>query len=39
VPVETGVASGDHVEIRAGLAAGDEVADDGAFLLKSELLR
>lgn len=37
--VESGAAAGDLVEVRAGLAEGEEVASDGAFLLKSELLR
>ncbi|HET6146030.1 MAG TPA: efflux RND transporter periplasmic adaptor subunit [Polyangia bacterium] len=37
--VELGASGGDLVEIRAGLAAGELVAVDGAFLLKSELLR
>jgi cobalt-zinc-cadmium efflux system membrane fusion protein len=37
--VELGYAAGDQVEIRRGVAAGDVVASDGAFLLKSELLR
>ncbi|MGZ3440945.1 MAG: efflux RND transporter periplasmic adaptor subunit, partial [Polyangia bacterium] len=37
--VEAGRAAGDLIEVRAGLAEGDEVAADGAFLLKSELLR
>jgi cobalt-zinc-cadmium efflux system membrane fusion protein len=39
VPIELGVTSGDLVEVRSGLVAGDEVVVDGAFLLKSELLR
>lgn len=37
--VELGVSGGDLVEIKKGLSEGDEVATDGAFLLKSELLR
>jgi len=37
--VELGASGGDLVEIRGGLAAGEAVAVDGAFLLKSELLR
>ncbi len=37
--IDLGVSSGDLVEIKRGLAEGDEVASDGAFLLKSELLR
>ncbi len=34
-----GMSGGDRVEIRKGLNAGEVVAIDGAFLLKSELLR
>ena len=34
-----GTSGGDRVEIRKGLDAGELVAVDGAFLLKSELLR
>jgi cobalt-zinc-cadmium efflux system membrane fusion protein len=37
--VELGASGGDLVEIRTGLTAGELVAIDGAFLLKSELLR
>ena len=37
--VELGGSGDDLIEIRAGLAAGEIVAADGAFLLKSELLR
>jgi cobalt-zinc-cadmium efflux system membrane fusion protein len=37
--VITGISGGDRVEIRQGLAPGERVAADGAFLLKSELLR
>ncbi len=37
--VELGVSTGDQVEIRRGVTAGELVASDGAFLLKSELLR
>ena len=37
--VELGVSTGDEVEIRRGVTAGELVAADGAFLLKSELLR
>jgi multidrug efflux pump subunit AcrA (membrane-fusion protein) len=33
------MSGGDKVEIRQGLTAGDRVAVEGAFLLKSELLR
>jgi membrane fusion protein, heavy metal efflux system len=38
-PVELGASGGELVEIRNGLAEGELVAVDGAFLLKSELLR
>jgi cobalt-zinc-cadmium efflux system membrane fusion protein len=34
-----GTSGGDRVEVRKGLMAGERVAVDGAFLLKSELLR
>jgi RND family efflux transporter MFP subunit len=37
--VELGVSTGDQVEVRRGVKVGDLVASDGAFLLKSELLR
>ena len=37
--VELGGSGGELIEIRAGLTAGEVVAVDGAFLLKSELLR
>lgn len=37
--VHTGRASDGHVEIASGLAPGDVVAVDGAFLLKSDVLR
>jgi cobalt-zinc-cadmium efflux system membrane fusion protein len=37
--VELGVSGGDLVEIRSGLRAGEDLASDGAFLLKSEMLR
>ena len=37
--VELGVSGGELVEIIKGLAEGDPVVVDGAFLLKSELLR
>jgi cobalt-zinc-cadmium efflux system membrane fusion protein len=37
--VLTGLSGGDRIEIREGLAAGERVAIEGAFLLKSELLR
>jgi cobalt-zinc-cadmium efflux system membrane fusion protein len=39
VSVDLGMFSADLVEVQGGLVAGDEVAVDGAFLLKSELLR
>ena len=35
----TGTSGGARIEIRQGLALGDRVAVEGAFLLKSELLR
>jgi membrane fusion protein, heavy metal efflux system len=38
-PVELGASGGDLVEIVRGVAEGDSVVTDGAFLLKSELLR
>jgi membrane fusion protein, heavy metal efflux system len=38
-PVEVGASGGDLVEIIKGIAEGDDVVNDGAFLLKSELLR
>ncbi len=34
-----GMSGGDRVEVRKGLVAGERVAVEGAFLLKSELLR
>jgi cobalt-zinc-cadmium efflux system membrane fusion protein len=37
--VELGVFGGELVEIRRGLKLGQELAADGGFLLKSELLR
>lgn len=37
--VELGVSTGDQIEIRRGVKEGELVASDGAFLLKSELLR
>lgn len=37
--VELGVSGGGLVEVRAGLSEGEKVAANGAFLLKSELLR
>jgi cobalt-zinc-cadmium efflux system membrane fusion protein len=38
VDVQTGVETGDEVEIVAGLSANSEVVDRGTFYLKSELL-
>lgn len=38
-PVETGVTRGGFTEIRAGLASGDEIVTQGAFLLKSLTLK
>lgn len=38
-PVETGATRGGFTEIKAGLAAGDEVVIQGAFLLKSLALK
>jgi cobalt-zinc-cadmium efflux system membrane fusion protein len=38
VDVKTGVESGGFVEVSAGLAAGQQVVSQGAFVLKSELL-
>ncbi|MDB4990286.1 MAG: putative Co/Zn/Cd efflux system rane fusion protein [Myxococcaceae bacterium] len=38
-PVELGIAAGDWVEITRGLIEGDRVVTEGAFVLKSELLR
>lgn len=37
--IELGPSGGDLVEARTGVREGEEVATDGAFLLKSELLR
>jgi cobalt-zinc-cadmium efflux system membrane fusion protein len=37
--VETGISGGELVEVRSGLREGEEIATDGAFLLKSEMLR
>jgi cobalt-zinc-cadmium efflux system membrane fusion protein len=37
--VELGASSSDLVEVRSGVSAGDEIVVEGAFLLKSELLR
>jgi cobalt-zinc-cadmium efflux system membrane fusion protein len=38
-PVKTGRQSSDHTEIIEGLAPGDKIVVDGAFLLKSDVLR
>jgi cobalt-zinc-cadmium efflux system membrane fusion protein len=38
-PVEVGTLSGNWVEVRAGLAEGDEIVVGGAFGLKSEFLK
>jgi cobalt-zinc-cadmium efflux system membrane fusion protein len=38
-PLEPGRATVDWVEVRKGLAGGEEVAASGAFLLKSDVLR
>lgn len=37
--VTVGEASDDYVQVKAGLAAGDEVVTQGSYALKSELLR
>lgn len=37
--VELGVSGGGKIEIRGGIEAGERVASDGSFLLKSELQR
>lgn len=37
--VETGLSDVEHVEVKKGVQAGELVAADGTFLLKSELLR
>jgi cobalt-zinc-cadmium efflux system membrane fusion protein len=37
--IEIGVSGADLVEVRKGLNVGDEVASEGGFLIKSELLR
>lgn len=37
--VELGTSGGGLVEVRSGLSAGERVATDGGFLLKSELMR
>jgi len=38
-PVKTGRQSSDHAEIIEGLKPGDKIVTDGAFLLKSDVLR
>ncbi len=38
-PVKLGRASGDRVEIASGIQSGQKVVADGAFLLKSDVLR
>lgn len=38
-PVQLGSAAGERVEVLRGLAEGDTVVTEGAFVLKSELLR
>ena len=38
-PVKTGRQSPDHTEIIEGLHPGDKIVTDGAFLLKSDVLR
>lgn len=37
--IELGMSGGGQIEVRSGLSAGERVATDGSFLLKSELLR
>jgi cobalt-zinc-cadmium efflux system membrane fusion protein len=37
--VTTGAKAGDFVEVREGLKAGERLVADGAFLLKSDVLR
>jgi cobalt-zinc-cadmium efflux system membrane fusion protein len=37
--IETGVSGGELIEVRKGLNVGDEVASEGGFLIKSEMLR
>ena len=39
VPVERGVTRGNWTEIKAGLAVGDEIVTQGAYVLKSLLLK
>ena len=38
-PVQLGIAAGDRVEVTRGLVEGETIVTDGAFVLKSELLR
>ena len=38
-PIETGITRGGRTEVKVGLAAGDEIATQGVFLLKSLLLK
>ena len=38
-PVERGVTRGNWTEIKAGLARGDEIVTQGAYVLKSMLLK
>lgn len=38
-PIELGGSGGGFVEVKTGITAGERVAVDGSFLLKSELLR
>jgi len=37
--IEVGPRHGDYVEVKAGLAVGDEIAVEGAFMLKSLMLK
>lgn len=37
--IEVGERHGDYIELKAGLAAGDEIAVEGAFMLKSLMLK
>lgn len=37
--IELGASGGGRVEVRSGLSGGEQVVADGAFLLKSEMLR
>jgi cobalt-zinc-cadmium efflux system membrane fusion protein len=38
-PVELGIVAGDRVEVTRGLVEGETIVTDGAFVLKSEMLR